>query len=194
MAFELPRLPPGEIPPDRLQIYWQQLVEATETALNSLSDAIAAIAAAQAAADAANTAAANANATADAITTSSELGESYVSGITLTATDAGTDATINISAHTRHYPQPDGSSVDVAVSAGSVTGLAYDTIYFIYYDDPTRAGGAVTYQATTTETTAAQIGDRHTVGATRTPLAGAADTSGATTRPPGTRAVEISTL
>jgi hypothetical protein len=64
----------------------------------------------------------------------------------------------------------------VAVSGGTLTARAYSTDYFIYYDDPTRAGGAVTYQSTTSEATAAQIGDRHTVGEILTPAALAAAT------------------
>ncbi len=208
MAFELPRLPPGEIPPERLQIYWQQLVEATESALNNiqsafdaLADAVAAIAAAQAAADAANaaaaaadTAATNAQTAADDVTEESALANSYVSGATLTGTDAGTDATVTISAHTRHYPQPGGGTTDVAVSGGSVTALAYDTIYYIYYDDPARAGGAVTYAATTSTATAAQTGSRHVVGAVRTPVAAAPPTGGASTDPPGSGSIDRSTL
>jgi hypothetical protein len=108
-----------------------------------------------------------------------------VTGATITATDAGADVTITISAHTRHYPQPDGSTVDVAVSGGSLTGRAYSTTYYIYYDDPSRAGGAVTYQSTTSEATAAQIGDRHTVGGVTTPAALGAPKTGGYTRPPG---------
>jgi hypothetical protein len=201
MALNLPRLPQTEPTYSQWQVWWEEVAEAVETAFNNLEDTVTAIAAAQAAADAANiaaaaadAAAANAQTTADDITNSNALGESYVSGVTMTAADVGADATITISAHTRHYPQPDGSTVDVAVTGGTVTGLAFDTLFYVYYDDPTRAGGAVTYAADTDDATAAQLGDRHTVGAIRTPLNGAADTGGATTRPPGTRAVDLSTL
>lgn len=164
--------------------------------LQAIIDAQAAADAAQTAADTANSAAAAADAaatdaqnTADEITESSALASSYVSGITISATDAGANATITISAHTRHYPQPDGSTVDVSVNGGSVTGLAYSTTYFIYYDDPTRSGGVVTYQASTSDATAAQIGDRHTVGAIVTPAAAAPDTGGNYVRSPGSGAI-----
>jgi hypothetical protein len=208
MALNLPRLPQTEPTYPQWQVWWQQVAEAIETQIIGLEDAIAAIAAAQAAADSANAAAASANAaagvaqtaaddaqaTATAITEESALAGSYVTGLTMGATDAGANATITLSAHTRKYPQPDGTTVDVAVNGGSITGRAYDTLYYVYYDDAARAGGAVTYLSTTTEATAAQIGDRHTVGAIRTPVAAAPDTDGSVTRPPGTRAVDLSTL
>jgi hypothetical protein len=187
MAFSLPRLPPGVVSPE-FQIWWQEVVEAIEGevgALEAADAANAAAAAALAAAASATAAAASAQTTADDITTANELASSYVTGATITATDAGADITITISAHTRHYPQPDGSTIDVAVSGGSLTGRAYSTTYYIYYDDASRAGGAVTYQSTTSEATAAQIGDRHTVGGVETPAAAGAPTGGAYTRPPG---------
>jgi hypothetical protein len=201
MPLVLPRLPQTEPNWTQWQVWWDEVATAVETSFTGLEDTVAAIAAAQAAADAANAAAAAADAaadaaqdTADAITSEAALSGSYVSGLTLSAADAGTDATITISGHTRHYTQPDGSTDDYAVTGGNVTGLAYDTLYYIYYDDAARDGGAVTYVATTTEATAAQIGDRHTVGAIRTPVAAAPPTSGSGTRPPGTRAVDLSTL
>ena len=201
MTLRLPRLPQSEPSYPQWQAWWEEVCNATETAFNALEDFVTEIAAAQAAADAANAAAATANAaavvaqdTADAITNESALAGSYVSGLTMSASDAGADADITISAHTRHYTQPDGTTDDVAVSGDTITGLAYSTLYYVYYDDAARAGGAVTYLATTTEATAAQIGDRHTVGAIRTPAALAADTGGSGTRPPGTRAVDLSTL
>jgi hypothetical protein len=210
VAFTLPRLPPGVVSPE-FQVWWQQVVEAVESEVGALEAADAANAAAVAAAAAAaaanaaataagaaaataNTAAAAAQTTADDITTASTLANSYVTGLTLSAADAGADVTITISAHTRHYPQPDGSTVSVAVSGGTLTARAYSTDYFIYYDDPTRAGGAVTYQSTTSEATAAQTGDRHTVGEILTPAALAAATDGSGTRAPGVGTIDRSNL
>lgn len=198
MALDIPPLPAGAAIADRdglpslaFSAYWQQTIEAIVGSVN-------AVIAAQAAADAANTAAASADAaataaqdTADAITAGSALSSSYVSGCTIAATDAGTDATITISAHTRHYPQPDGTTVDVSVSGGSITALAYSTFYYIYYDDAARAGGAVTYHATTSDSTAAQLGDRHTVGGVMTPAALAAPTGGTGVRAPGPAFVSL---
>lgn len=199
MPLTLPRLPQTEPTYAQWQIWWQQVAEAIELqeqrqdeAFEALEAAVAAITAAQAAADAANAAAAAAQtaaddvqAAADNIVEGDSLAKSFVSGATIAANDAGASATATISAHTRHYPQPDGSTIDVAVNGGSVTGLAYSTAYFIYYDDAARAGGAVTYQATTSDTTAAQLGDRHVVGRVVTPAAAAAPTGGVYTRPPG---------
>jgi hypothetical protein len=206
MAFRLPRLPTGAklVGQDGtasrdFTVWWQRLVEAIETQeggqddlIEALADAVAAIAAAQAAADAANaaaaaadTAAANAQTTADDITAANEIGTSYVSGVTITATDAGADVTIDITAHTRHYPQPDGSTTNVAVNAGQLTGRAYSTSYYIYYDDAARTGGAVTYASTTSSATAAQLGDRHAVGLVLTPAAAGGPISGRYVDPPG---------
>jgi hypothetical protein len=184
---------------------WQKNCESVEAAIAGLQDTIDAVIAAQAAADAANAAAAAAGAaataadaaatsaqtTADNITDANEIGTSFVSGCTITATDAGTDVTITISAHTRKYPQPDGSTVDVAVNGGSLTGRAYTTLYYVYYDDPTRAGGAVTYASTTSDTTAAQLGDRHLVGSVLTPAAAGGPTGGGTVRGPGVGSVLV---
>lgn len=147
----------------------------------ALIDLDAATAAAQAAADAATTAAGNAQGAADAAQQQTDLANSYVDANPLSASDAGSDATISIAAHSRIY----GGGASVAVDAGSVTGLAYSTTYWVYYDDPARAGGAVVYQVTTSETVAAQTGDRHVVGAARTPAALAPPNTGAPVRPPG---------
>lgn len=201
MAFDPPTLPPTQPSWLQFQIWWQGVVDslkaqedAQDELIASLSEAVDAITAAQDAADAANAAAAAADAsaaaaqsTADSITETNELATSYVSGVTITATDVGSDVTIAISAHTRHYPQPDGSTVDVAVSGASLTGKAYSTRYFITYTDPSRAGGAVSYSATTTEP--AQIGDLHVVGSVLTPAAAAGPTGGSGVRPPGSGSI-----
>lgn len=161
---------------------------AVAAASSAAAAANAAAATANSAADAAATAAATANTAAgtaqgaadDAIAANSLLG-SYPTGLTLTATDAGTSATISISAHTRVYS--DGTSVPI--TAGSVTGLAYSTKFYIYYDDASRTGGTVAFVATTVAATAAQAGDRHTVGSTTTPAALGAPTAGQNVLPPG---------
>lgn len=165
----------------QMQIMWQRLCENTETSVNSQAETLAAIEAAQTAADAANAAAETANTAATTVTAQSNLVSSYPDGATLTATDAGANVTVAISAHDRVYA--DGTTV--AVSGGNVTGLSYSTLYFIYYDDPTRAGGSVTFAATTSETTAAQTGDRHLIGSVTTPAAAAPPTNGDYVRPPG---------
>ena len=153
-------------------------IEAQEASQDAV---IAALVAVTAATVAANAAAATANSAAMAVTEQSNLVSSYPTGATITGTDAGANVTVTVSAHTRVYA--DTSSV--AVNGGSITALAYSTLYYIYYDDPTRVGGAVTYAATTSATTAAQTGDRHLVGSVTTPAAAAPPTGGQYVQPPG---------
>ncbi|MEP6027758.1 MAG: hypothetical protein ABJ240_16915 [Parasphingorhabdus sp.] len=116
----------------------------------------------------------------------SYITNSYVSGAggnPTSATDAGSDATVNIAAHTRIYPDFESD-----VDSGSITGLPFSTGYSIYYDDADREGGAVTYAATTTATEAynsATYPSRHFVGYITTPADGGGDTDGGGAGPPG---------
>lgn len=158
-----------------------------EEAFNQLAESVAAIAAAQAAADAANAAADAANTAADAAASTAAMTSSGVTGVTITATDAGADATVSISAHTRVY----GDGTSVSVSAGTVTGQAYSTLLYIYYDQPSRAGGSVTYLATTSQATAAQTGDRHLVGQVTTPAALGGPTDGDYVGAPGVGSIYL---
>lgn len=177
--------------------YWNEFAGNIETAVNGLADAVDAIAAAQAAAEAAQvaanaaqTAADNAQdaadaaqATADAAGSGASLGNSYVTGLTITAHDTGTDADITISDHTRVYG--DGGSVSVI---GATITRNNDVDFWIYYDDHARAGGTVSYQTTTTYSSAffSQANpDRHFVGAIHTPAIGDPDTDGQPALPPG---------
>lgn len=177
------------------QIKWQNAMTQIESALNSVietQNALLAVDQALVEVDAALVAVDDALVTVDAAVVTAQsaaddaaaalaITGSYVTGVTITATDAGSNVTVNISAHTRVYA--DGTSV--SVSAGSVTGLSYSMDYYIYYDQASRAGGVVTYQATTSQTTAAQVGDRHTVGKVTTPAAAAPDNNGDPVLPPG---------
>ena len=92
----------------------------------------------------------------------------------LTGHDAGANATINIAAFTMRT----SSKGDISVSSGSITALSYGTGYYVYYDDPTLAGGSVTFNATTNKGTPLQGAGRFYVGSITTPLAGAIDTIG----------------
>jgi hypothetical protein len=67
---------------------------------------------------------------------------------------------------------------DITLNSGSITGLSYNTLYYVYYDDPGFLGGAVTYNATTTKETALLGAGRFFVGSIQTPRATAADTIG----------------
>jgi hypothetical protein len=92
----------------------------------------------------------------------------------LSASDNGSSAKINIASHTRQY----GFGV-LSLNAGSITGLSFNTKYYVYYDDATYTGGAVTYNATTALQTIAAGNDRIFVSSITTPSNG-----GGTTQPP----------
>lgn len=177
--------------------YWNEFAGNIETAVNGLADAVDAIAAAQAAADAAQTAADTAQAaavaaqasadaaqgTGDAVGSAASLANSYPTGLSITGHDNGVDADIIISGHDRVYG--DGSSVSVT---GATITRNYSVGFWIYYDDPTRAGGAVTFQTVTTYEDAFASPanpDRHFVGAITTPAALDPDTDGQPALPPG---------
>lgn len=96
---------------------------------------------------------------------------------TLTGTDAGTSATISVNAHSRKFGDV-STQTTVSYNAGSITGLSYSTRYFVYCDDTTYSGGAVTYVATTDLDTPAARAGRVYVGECTTPASGGAATSG----------------
>lgn len=109
--------------------------------------------------------------------------------LVLTAQDAGSTAKVVIAAHTRIYPLQGTINVpDVAIAAAEVTGLAFATDYFIYYDDPTLEVTAPAFVATEDAVEAA-IGSapgRHFVGVVTTPADGGTATTGTGgTAPPG---------
>jgi hypothetical protein len=171
----------------------EDLFATQQEQIDDLEDIVAAIQAAQDAADAANAAAATATAAAataqtaaEDVTEASALQSSFVDPTAiLSAADVGVDVTITIDAHTRKYPQPGGGTTNAAVNGGSLTAQPYSTRIYVYYDDAARTGGAVSYQATIAQTTAAQIGDRHFVGYIDTPAAAAPPTAGRSPLPPG---------
>jgi hypothetical protein len=195
MALKLPRLPQNQqlidangFPTTVFVLWWQSVVKQVETSINGIALALEAAGIALAAADAAQTAADSADAAAvaaqdaaDGVNAASSLANSYVTGLTITATDAGANVTITISAHTRVY----GDGTSVAVTGGSLTGQPYSTLIYVYYDQASRAGGAVTYVATTNLDDVAQLGDRHSVASVTTPAAAAPPNDGGGVRPPG---------
>jgi hypothetical protein len=194
-VLRLPRLPAIQHIVDKngaptviFQQFWQQAMALIETSINGIQAALDAAAAANTAAVAANAAATTANTAATAASSvattaaaDNAIANSGVTGLTLTATDAGTSATITVSANTRVYA--DGSSV--AVSGGSITGLAYSTTFYVYYHDAGHVGGAVTYLASTSAANAIQTGDVHSVGAVITPAAAAPPSTGKANLAPG---------
>lgn len=168
-------------PSPNLILTWQQLV----TQLELIPGLEAAIAAADAAAANAQAAADNANAAAEATTSEQSIVNSYPANPTvppLISADSAGDVTI--SDHDRIYGDPTLNPT-VSVDGGVVAsgGTSGDVIR-VYYNDPTRAGGAVTYLFTTNTTdTPVQGGDTHVVGAVTVPAAGSQSGNGV--RPPG---------
>ena len=80
---------------------------------------------------------------------------------------ATNDGTVTLSDHTRIY-----ADREVSVDGGQITGLDLNTLYFIYYDDPSTEGGEVNYMATTVEgdaQTTSSNPQRHFVGYITTP-------------------------
>lgn len=177
-------------------IWWDKVATQLETGINGINEALeaaglaqTAAVAAQTAADTAQAAAATAQAAADNAqgdatdaSSATALANSYPTGLSISASDAGASITLTISAHNRVYATDPQTTV--AVNGGSIPGLAYNTVYYIHYLDPTRAGGTVTFLASTVSTDAAQINDNHSVGMVTTP-APLGSSSGRPTGPPG---------
>ena len=180
--------------PSLLKYQLDKMMTDLEAAFDASDTAIAALAAAVAAQADATTALANAataqsdattaNTTATTVKRDDSISTSWTSpGTILSASDAGTDATITISGHTRKYS--DASSV--SVTGASLTALAYSTEYTVYYDQTSRAGGAVTYHATTNPNTglANAAAGRHNCGTITTPAAAGGTTTGGVSPPSG---------
>lgn len=196
MTLRLPRLAanfaianPNGTPTNAFIQWWQGAVQQIETSVNNIQAALDAAAAADAAAVAANAAAVAADAAAvgaqgvaDQVQADSSLANSYTTGLTITATDAGANATITISGHNRVY----GDGATVAVTGGTVTALAYSTGYWVGYTQASRAGGAVTYTASTSIQGNGTSADYHFVGAVTTPAAAGGPIGGNPVLPPGT--------
>lgn len=97
----------------------------------------------------------------------------------------GLSGEITIAAHTRIY----GDGTQVAVDVDTIVGLEPSTIYYIYYDDPSKTGGAVTYLSSTLYSDAAQSNGRHSCGNIATPAVGSTEPieGGGGVYPPGVR-------
>lgn len=161
-------------------------VSALTRQTNTNTDLLAQI---EAALEQAGIAITNANAAADAANAAvadASLVNSYVSPANLLTSEIDpadpAKAIITIANHSRIY----GDGVTVAVTGATISGRDLETNYYISYVDVARAGGTVTHTATTDYLAAGQTGDRHLVGAIRTPESGATDpVEGGGTRPPG---------
>lgn len=106
-------------------------------------------------------------------------------GAPLSAADVGATATITIAAHTRRYPAESGIA-PVSLAGGTITGKAFATDYYVYYDDPTFKNPAPTFAATTDPKVAQAnyVTGRHSLGKVTTPADGAGSTSGGGAIPP----------
>lgn len=92
----------------------------------------------------------------------------------LSSSDNGSTAKITVASHTRQY----GFGV-LSLNAGSITGLAFNTKYYVYYDDASYLGGGVSYKASTNIQSIAAGNHRIYVSVVTTPRNG-----DGTTRPP----------
>jgi hypothetical protein len=167
-------------PTRQFQYLLQRAFENIETSVNSLEDFVTAIVNLNDLITTANEAIEAVNTVAETITAASALSTSFVENFTPPVVEADSAGLVTIANHDRHY----GDGTIVAVTGDTLaTGEASPTRVHIYYSDPSRAGGAVTYQYSTDEADAAQIGDVHNVGAVEIPAAGTQ--SGGYARPPG---------
>jgi hypothetical protein len=93
----------------------------------------------------------------------------------LTAHDAGASATINVAAFSMRV----AGQADIPFGSGAVTGLAYNTLYYVYVNDiGYLPEPSPTYLTTTTKETTLISAASMFVGSILTPLAGAPDTIG----------------
>ncbi len=150
-----------------------------EKTVNAVIDAVDEINRALAEAAAAKAEAQEAKNEADAVAREQALRDSYIDPSN--ALTAANDGTVSIAAHNRIYVNTDGTETVVSVDAGSITGQ-FGLVY-VSYTDVMRGGGAVTYEASSTQPT--QAGDTHVVGAVTVPDAGAPPSTGGGPNPPG---------
>jgi hypothetical protein len=93
----------------------------------------------------------------------------------LTATDAGSSATINIASFAMRIP----GQADIPFGSGAITGLSYRTLYYIFFADPGFVPlSSPTYLASTTQEVALNSAGYMFVGSIITPQSGGADTAG----------------
>lgn len=187
-VVKLPRLPVNwDKQPQLFERYWDQAMSSIEKNLNDIlsipliEDAVAA---AQASADSAAASATTAQNAAALNAKEASLVTSFTSGFTPPLLTADSSGQVTISNHTRVYGDttlnPTVSVTGATVSTGASAG---DTVR-LYYTDPTRAGGSVTYLFTVDPATPMpQTGSTHSVGAVTIPTTGTVD--GDTVYPPG---------
>jgi hypothetical protein len=93
--------------------------------------------------------------------------------VPLSASDAGATATITVASHDIWIGYG-----WVTFTGGSITGLAFNTDYYVYADDPGFLGGTVTWIVTVDPTVVAKSNGRYYAGKIRTPTDGGGGTTG----------------
>lgn len=195
MSVRLSRLPVNwREQPQLFERYWDETLSQIEKTLNAILaipliqqavlDAQAAADAAQAAANSAQTAADAAQGSADAQARETSLVNSYTTGFAGALLTANTSGSVTIQAHTRVYGDsilnPNASVSGTVLTTGATPGQ----IVRVFYNDPVRTGGAVSYYFTIDPAVfPAQSGNTHSVGAVEIPAVGT--NSGKNLRPPG---------
>jgi hypothetical protein len=190
--FKLPTLPSGfrlvsektGAATNSFQIWWQQFARRIEDSINGIEAALVAAGIALDAAAAANAAAANAQSVADSTSSETSLVNSYPSGFTPPLVSADALGNVTIANHQRVYGDSTlNPTVSVTGATIPTTGVAGDAVR-VYYSDPSRAGGAVTYLYTVDPAAPpVQGGNTHSVGAVTIP--GAGTNPGNPVQPPG---------
>ena len=84
----------------------------------------------------------------------------------LGATAGASTADISIAAHTLHT-----DFGNIPYNSGAILGLALNTRFYVYVDDPNNLGGAVTYVASASKPTVPANTGRYLVGSIVTPVA-----------------------
>lgn len=195
MAVKLARLPVNwEKQPELVRRYWDTTMSEIEKTLNAIlaipiiQEALegldAAVAAAQQAAKDAQDAADSASGAANTARLETSLTSSYVANFTAPLISADSTGQVTIAAHDRVYGDPTLNPTR-AIAGGTIsTAASASSVIRVYYNDPTRAGGAVTYLFTVDPAPPpVQSGDTHSIGAVIIPAAGTQD--GNFIKPPG---------
>lgn len=175
---------PDGTPSHRFMAIWQEQAVKTEEAFQALVGQVTdleaivrrieeAFAKAQAAEDAAND-----------VRDKQDLADSYPDPATVVT--FANDGSAAIAAHHRIYPITGGRK---PVDGGSISGFAPGDYVTVYYNDPGKEGGAVSYIGTTDAV--AQTDGRHIVGQGTIPQAGSPPAGGGGPTGPGYRPPEL---
>lgn len=181
--------PKGEeiYPAPEFILFWQQFANAIELIpglAELVADAEAAAAAAQVSADNAQTSADDADAAAASVTSEQSIIASFPTNYTAPLIEADSTGNVTIANHQRQYGDTTLNPTVNVTGDTVATGEASPAIVRFYYSDPSRAGGAVTYQFTVDPADPpVQGGNIHSVGAVEIPAAGTQ--SGGAVNPPG---------